>query len=321
MLGTIYHITNKLNGKKYIGKTTNYPHRVETHLSDLRLGKHHSIKLQRAYNKYGEENFIFTHQEFEVKDDDELSILEMKEIAKYDSRDNGYNITLGGEGWPTALDYDTRVIVYQILQRYDGVQRKLSKFFHCSADVFRDLRKNHLYKKLPYSEEKVQALIQELGLTDKNLVENYVSHNERKLTKENCLEILSVITYSEGYDKTLCAIFGVNSKLTYNLRRKKIYKDYIAIFETMSPEEKEELRLKAMKKYDLEHQRAMRGRRCVKNPLTQEQVNYILDNRDKKTRVKIAKELGVSADRVGQVALEKSYKDLIAIYYASRETK
>ena len=174
---------------------------------------------------------------------------------------------------------------------------------------------------MPYSEEKVQALIQEIGLKDENLVENYVPHNERKLTQENCLEILSVITYSEGYDKTLCEIFGINSKITYSLRRKKTYKDYIAIFEAMSPEEKEKLRLKTMKKYDLEHQKAMRGRRCVKNPLTQEQVNYILDNRDKKTRKKIAEELGVSVDRVGQVALERSYKDLIAIYYASKETK
>lgn len=72
------------------------------------------------------------------------------------------------------------------------------------------------------------------------------------------------------------------------------------------------------KKYKLDEMMAIRQRKSVKNALTQEQVNYILDNRDTKKRTVIAKELGISADRVGQVALEKSYKDLIANYYSSK---
>lgn len=37
-----------------------------------------------------------------------------------------------------------------------------------------------------------------------------------------------------------------------------------------------------MKKYDLVHVSASRKRNGIKNVLTQEQVNYILDNKDKK---------------------------------------
>ena len=50
--------------------------------------------------------------------------------------------------------------------------------------------------------------------------------------------------------------------------------------------------------------------RHTSDPLTQEQVNYILDNSKNKKRVEIAKELGISADRVSSVILGKSYKDL-----------
>lgn len=61
--------------------------------------------------------------------------------------------------------------------------------------------------------------------------------------------------------------------------------------------------------------RLERKRGNVKSPLAQEQVNYILDNKDTKKRVEIAKDLGISADRVGSVILGKSYTDLVKKYY------
>jgi len=55
----IYKITNKVNNKCYIGSSNNVKKRLTEHKRCLRLGKHHSIKLQRAYTKYGFENFSF----------------------------------------------------------------------------------------------------------------------------------------------------------------------------------------------------------------------------------------------------------------------
>jgi group I intron endonuclease len=55
----IYKILNKINNKSYIGSSSNIKSRWNVHLSKLNLQKHHSILLQRAYNKYGEENFVF----------------------------------------------------------------------------------------------------------------------------------------------------------------------------------------------------------------------------------------------------------------------
>ena len=52
----------------------------------------------------------------------------------------------------------------------------------------------------------------------------------------------------------------------------------------------------------------------VKNPLTQEQVNYILDNIKTKTITQISKDLGISDDRVSSVKNKKSYLDMIWVY-------
>lgn len=53
----VYQIKNVLNGHSYIGSTNNFYDRLIQHRSHLRKQKHHSIALQRAYDKYGESNF------------------------------------------------------------------------------------------------------------------------------------------------------------------------------------------------------------------------------------------------------------------------
>ena len=55
----IYKITCKENNKFYIGSSKNLEKRCQKHLNDLRKNKHINIHLQRAYNKYGENAFIF----------------------------------------------------------------------------------------------------------------------------------------------------------------------------------------------------------------------------------------------------------------------
>ncbi len=59
----IYIILNKENGKFYVGSSINVDHRLQTHKSDLRLNKHHSKHLQRAWDKYGKDSFIFQQVE------------------------------------------------------------------------------------------------------------------------------------------------------------------------------------------------------------------------------------------------------------------
>lgn len=56
----IYWIRNKLNGKFYVGSSTQRYVRWKTHKQKLRTNRHHCRHLQAAWNKYGEPNFEFS---------------------------------------------------------------------------------------------------------------------------------------------------------------------------------------------------------------------------------------------------------------------
>jgi len=55
----IYVIQNNINGKCYIGSAKDIKDRWRIHLNLLRRNEHHSILLQRSFNKYGEKAFNF----------------------------------------------------------------------------------------------------------------------------------------------------------------------------------------------------------------------------------------------------------------------
>ena len=57
MKSGIYKIINTVDEKYYVGSSINVKKRINRHFDQLRKGKHHNIKLQRAYDKYGAENF------------------------------------------------------------------------------------------------------------------------------------------------------------------------------------------------------------------------------------------------------------------------
>jgi group I intron endonuclease len=64
MASGIYRITNRINGHSYVGSGVSIEGRWKTHRHRLRNGNHHSIALQRAWDKHGEKAFEFVVVEF-----------------------------------------------------------------------------------------------------------------------------------------------------------------------------------------------------------------------------------------------------------------
>ena len=57
--GVVYKISNDIDGKFYIGSTNNLIKRYYTHINHIRTNKNTCVKLIRAVNKHGEDNFKF----------------------------------------------------------------------------------------------------------------------------------------------------------------------------------------------------------------------------------------------------------------------
>lgn len=86
----VYKIENRVNGKLYIGSSCKLRVRRNEHFNALRKGNHSNRKLQRAFDKYGEDNLVFVPIVF--CDEGLLIIYEQALIDRYDSVESGYNI-------------------------------------------------------------------------------------------------------------------------------------------------------------------------------------------------------------------------------------
>lgn len=90
----VYKIVNNINKKVYIGQSINIKARWKDHINVLNRNESRCTLLQRAWNKYGQENFSF--EILELCSEDMLDEVESKYINIYDSCKNGYNIESGG---------------------------------------------------------------------------------------------------------------------------------------------------------------------------------------------------------------------------------
>lgn len=94
MTGIIYCYYCIPTGKKYIGQTVHEERRKRQHRHDCKRGVDN--KFYRAVRKYGWDQFIYgIIDEYEVKF---LAEKEIYYIDHYNTYNNGYNSTIGGDG-------------------------------------------------------------------------------------------------------------------------------------------------------------------------------------------------------------------------------
>lgn len=126
----IYSITNKLNSHRYIGSSINVSRRKKEHFTLLKTNKHHSQYLQNAWNKYGEDMFIFSILE-NVEDN---NLLIPKEQWWLTNTPCEYNISkVAGNKGIGEENKDSKICFQYSL---DGV---FLKKWMCISDVEREL--------------------------------------------------------------------------------------------------------------------------------------------------------------------------------------
>lgn len=104
IMSGIYKITNIVNSKYYVGSSKDIHKRFEQHVHNLRLNKHCNQKLQHAWNKYGENNFVF-----EIIEECEIQKLYEREQYYLDLNNNGYNIGRTAAGGDNLTNHPNRI--------------------------------------------------------------------------------------------------------------------------------------------------------------------------------------------------------------------
>lgn len=104
----IYKVTNKVNGKSYIGKTSNLRLRRNNHFHEAFSNKYPNNYFHNALRKYGKKDFKWNVL-CECKKM-EVDLLEKEYIKKYGTHytRNGYNLTWGGDGGDTTTNHPKR---------------------------------------------------------------------------------------------------------------------------------------------------------------------------------------------------------------------
>lgn len=115
----VYEIINKVNGKKYIGCTSNFNKRKTLHKSKLNNNIHNNLHLQSAWNKYGCNNFEFSI--IEILNNKE-SMFELEEDLIDHFSEKFYNLHKGGCGGITwnKSSSNASLIINKISKTHKG---------------------------------------------------------------------------------------------------------------------------------------------------------------------------------------------------------
>lgn len=101
----IYTFKNLVNGKIYVGQTNNPERRKQDHLKSAKEGV--EGRLYWAIRKHGEENFLF--EVIENCEDDITNQREEFWITHFDSFENGYNSTTGGDHYKLSEEAKKKI--------------------------------------------------------------------------------------------------------------------------------------------------------------------------------------------------------------------
>lgn len=190
----IYKITNQLNNKCYIGQTTDYKRRFQEH-KNLGYGVEENKLLYYAIKKYGIENFSF-----EVIEDKTSKYNEREKywIQYYDSFENGYNMTEGGEEPPLNIGINNPFATH--------TEEEIEKIKQLLRDT--KIQYKDIATMFNYDSSTIERI--NYGKLWRNDSEAYPIRKEssREYQKERALNIINDLLYTSLTQKKIAEKYG-----------------------------------------------------------------------------------------------------------------
>ena len=219
----IYKIINNVTGEKYVGQTTNFSRRISDHKQQLNAGTHKNQKLQASWNKYGAENFSITKEQFNLTKE-QLNQKEVEEIQKEDSFNNGFNLTIGGDGGNTRgkLTFEQFCFAYFGNKKYQWMCSRTGKYLGVDGSIISSIVREKSY---PWFLEKALCLSlqeQEQYIKDFELKLDILNYPPKpikaKLTQEQIIQFLSVVSvYGRGAEAAMTRYLNISKGLKNHL--------------------------------------------------------------------------------------------------------
>ena len=118
---SVYKITNKANGKIYIGSSICVQKRWRQHINASKNTNSpiYNYPLYRAFRKYGYENFIFEVIKDDFESTEDMLLYEQSMIDFYDSVIKGYN--------QTRLTFHAEKAIENCKRYNEKIQQKCAK--------------------------------------------------------------------------------------------------------------------------------------------------------------------------------------------------
>ena len=144
----IYKITNKINGKSYVGQSVNVHKRwtAEKNSAFNPNATGYDYPLSLAFRKYGLDNFSF--EVIEYCDKTLLDEREVFWIRQYDTFFHGYNQTMGGDGSAAkaAQNKEIIIVIIQDLKTTDLFHKEIASKWGVSTEMVQGINTGRYWK-------------------------------------------------------------------------------------------------------------------------------------------------------------------------------
>lgn len=201
----IYSLTNRKNGKRYIGQSRNLQKRKTTHEWLLRNHRHFNIHLQRAWDSG--DRFDFEILEECTKE--ELNEKEIEWIKKLDTMRCGYNLCEGGE----ATDgYHFTEEQKEKISKANKGRKTTEETIQKRKNTYEEHMKNEEFSKKLKSLRRRQAIERSFGGHNKG-----THHTEEE--KRNLSEKLKGRSVSEAHRKRLKELYSGEGSASAKLKK------------------------------------------------------------------------------------------------------